>query len=476
MKAFVPTFSLMPHAAGIEGCDRLRRMREKAIDEYHRMLASDENLTTSFFARLKEAMRVNRLAYGEREIGISLRPHLLTREQYDRLTYASQILAGAFDTVVAALVENPSLMQSVGLRENERRMALVNPGFRSSTITTRLDAFVADDEVKFVEYNAENPSSLTDQAGLNQILFEVEALQTLARRYQLRQFTPIETLLQSLLATYSEWGGNGAPNVAILDWADEPTANEFILLRNYFVGRGVPTTICVPDELEYKSGRLRSGDFRIDLVYKRVIIHEFLSRVDESHPLLRACADGNVCLINPFRCKIAHKKAAFELLTDETRAGWFNPAEREVIQRCVPWTRRVLERKTSYRGQSVDLLEHVRKNRKAFILKPNDDYGGHGIFFGKGSSEAEWEQRLATALADGDYIVQEAIQLHTEEFPIFDQHQWSLQPMFVDANPFIFRGKVDGVMVRLSDTPLVNVSSGGGETGFFVLEGRINQT
>ena len=42
--------------------------------------------------------------------------------------------------------------------------------------------------------------------------------------------------------------------------------------------------------------------------------------------------------------------------------------------------------------------------------------------------------------------------------------------MFVDTNPFLFRGKVCGAMVRLSSSPVVNVTAGGGETGFFVLE------
>jgi len=42
--------------------------------------------------------------------------------------------------------------------------------------------------------------------------------------------------------------------------------------------------------------------------------------------------------------------------------------------------------------------------------------------------------------------------------------------MFVDTNPFLFSGKVWGAMVRLSNSPVVNVASGGGETGFFVIE------
>jgi hypothetical protein len=327
--------------------------------------------------------------------------------------------------------------------------------------------------VKFVEYNAENPSSLPDQDGLNQLLFEIGAMQSMAERYRLRQFSPAAGLLVALLSTYREWGGKGAPNVAILDWVNLPTANEFFLLRNYFASRGVPTIICAPDELEYEGGRLRRGEFPIDLVYKRVVIHEFLAHTDETHPLTQAYINHDVCLVNPFRCKMLHKKAGFELLTDEAHASWFTPAERKVIHRTVPWTRMVTEKRTIYRGQEIELIPFLRTHRSDFILKPNDDYGGHGIFLGDRLSEAEWDEKLSAAL-ENDFVVQETVTLHTEEFPVFDEHQWSLQPMYVDTNPFIFRGRVEGAMVRLSDSPIVNVTSGGGETGFFVIEGEAN--
>ena len=49
-------------------------------------------------------------------------------------------------------------------------MALVDPGFSTAGVTTRLDAFVHGDEIKFVESNAENPSSLPDQEELNRLL------------------------------------------------------------------------------------------------------------------------------------------------------------------------------------------------------------------------------------------------------------------------------------------------------------------
>ena len=84
---------------------------------------------------------------------------------------------------------------------------------------------------------------------------------------------------------------------------------------------------------------------------------------------------------------------------------------------------------------------------------------------------ASHSEALARALAE-DYVVQEAVELHTELFPVFNETTWDFQPMYADTNPFLFRGRVEGAMVRLSASPVVNVTSGGGEAGLFRLEGR----
>lgn len=413
-------------------------------------------------------MRKNRLLYGDRPIGIALRPHLLDQKQFHALTLSAERVTSALEKVAAAVALNPKLMGELGLTEPERKMALVDPGFLTTGVTTRLDAFVRGDEIKFVESNAENPSSLSDQEKLNRVLLELPVMANFARRYCLRQFSPVNELLRTLLSIYSEWGGSGGPNIAILDWKDLPTQNEFLLLQEHFSAHCVPTIICSPDDLEYQNRQLRCGAFRIDLVYKRVIIHEFLARYDDAHPLIHAYVNHDVCLVNPFRCKIMHKKAVFEILTDEERQNWFTSSETEAIRRTVPWTRRVSDRKTMRKREKINLLEFMRRNRSRLVLKPNDDYGGHGVHFGAQLDQREWDSAIETALS-ADYIVQDALDLHPETFPIFSETDWKLQPMFVDTNPFLFRGKVCGAMVRLSATPIVNVTSGGGETGFFVL-------
>jgi hypothetical protein len=52
-------------------------LREKAIGEFHDLLASDETLSPVVFEKLRSAMRKKRLLFGERPIGVALRPHLL---------------------------------------------------------------------------------------------------------------------------------------------------------------------------------------------------------------------------------------------------------------------------------------------------------------------------------------------------------------------------------------------------------------
>ncbi len=384
-------------------------LRKRAIDEYHDLLAADETLSAELLEKLRGEMRTNRLLYGDRPIGVSLRPHLLDSAQFQTLTQSAQSIASALEKIAIAALQSPELMRHLGLTDMEAKLALVDPGFSFAAVTTRIDGFVYQDEIRFVEYNAENPSSLSDQEGLNRILFELPAMATFTERYRLRQFSAVAQLLETLLVSYREWsGGRDAPNVAILDWENLPTSSEFVLLRNYFAARGIRTVICAPDDLEYRDGTLRAGDFQIDLVYKRILIHEFLSRFDETHPLVRAYVNHDICMVNPFRCKIMHKKASFELLTDQAHESRFTSAEQEAIRRCVPWTRRVIDRRTTRDGRSIELLNFIRRNRALLVLKPNDDYGGHGVFLGPRLDDRAWDDAIATALS-GDYVAQDAI-------------------------------------------------------------------
>jgi uncharacterized circularly permuted ATP-grasp superfamily protein len=280
---------------------------------------------------------------------------------------------------------------------------------------------------------------------------------------------PHKRLLQSLLQAYRESGGDKEqPQIAIVDWKGVSTESEFRILQKYFASESCPTVIADPDELKYSNGVLTAGDFTIDIVYKRVIIHEFLERCSQDHPLARAYADGRVCMANSFRTKLGHKKAVFAILSDQRHANLFTAEEVEVFRRHIPWTRRVREGFTGFAGEEQNLIELIREQRELFVLKPNDDYGGHGVFLGWETSEDDWERAIALAL-ERPYVVQQRVPLKKTPMPTFSGGL-RIDEMYVDFNPFLFHNEVEGALVRLSSSSLLNVTSGGGQTALLVLE------
>jgi hypothetical protein len=165
-----------------------------------------------------------------------------------------------------------------------------------------------------------------------------------------------------------------------------------------------------------------------------------------------------------------HKKALFAVLTDERHAGLFTEDEREAVRRHVPWTRMVREGRTEKGGAEIDLLDYVRSNSGRLVLKPNDDYGGHGIYIGWNCDAAAWDDAIQAALADGDYLVQERVKTARETFPaLLDDGSVVFAEQLVDLDPLLFNGRVGSAFTRLSSTELANVSSGGGMVPTFII-------
>jgi uncharacterized circularly permuted ATP-grasp superfamily protein len=133
----------------------------------------------------------------------------------------------------------------------------------------------------------------------------------------------------------------------------------------------------------------------------------------------------------------------------------------------------VRDRKTTHGGAEIDLLDFIARRRDRLVLKPNDDYGGHGIYIGWNADEGEWETALKHALADGDYLVQERVQTARETFPaLTEDGRVEFAEQLVDLDPLLFYGKVGSAFTRLSHSELANVSSGGGMVPTFIVEGK----
>ena len=441
----------------------------KALDE---RILRDPALGRDLFDELIAAQRELGLVFRNHPTCPFLRPHIITRSRYAEVTQAAATIAQAFERLVAQALIDDELLKVFGLTAAEEKMARIDPGYSRLCVTSRLDAYVTETGFQFLEYNAETPAGVGDQMQLEKVLFGLSHVRDLLQSHRHWRPEPHRQLLAALLAAYRDWGGKEQPpNIAIVDWKGVPTESEFCVLQKYFASEGCPTIIADPRDLRYDGGHLLAGDFRIDILYKRIIIHEFLEQCGDGHPLARAYADGRVCIANSFRTKIAHKKAGFAVLSDPRYADLFTPEEIAVFQRHIPWTRRVERGQTTFRGADQDLVSLLQQERQRFVLKPNDDYGGHGVFIGWETSPNQWQDAISLAL-DRPYVVQERAAIRRVPFPTFGtlSDRVRLEEMFIDFNPFLFHNEAEGALVRLSSSSLLNVTAGGGQTALLVLE------
>jgi uncharacterized circularly permuted ATP-grasp superfamily protein len=441
--------------------------------EWHARLRTDEELTAEFCRRFAGSMRERKLTFGDRVHSPFLRPFLLAEEDEARIRDRAETLAAAGERVVRAAMETPALLDQLGVTDAEMPLIEIDPGYATASTASRLDAFLLPDDLYFAEYNAESPAGL----GYTQRLSELFAGLPVAARFReahaIRFHRPIERMLDALIASYAEWGGRAhPPTIAIVDWREVPTWTEFEILRDAFAAAGVPTVISDPRDLRFDGKTLIAGGQRIDLVYRRVLLNDIVERLDECRPLVDAYRTRAVCVANTFRCKLAHKKAFFAVLTDPANRSLFTTAEHAAIRSSVPWTRVLRDAKTSKDEVKVELLKLARDRREQLVLKPNDEYGGTGVVLGWEQSVSAWDAALDAALRDsvGTWVVQERIPVRRELFPQFDDHgRVTMRDMLVDLAPYLFRGRMGGYLTRLSATGLANVTSGGGQVPAFVV-------
>jgi uncharacterized circularly permuted ATP-grasp superfamily protein len=449
-----------------------------AIAHWHSLLRPEVELTPSYAEAFTTELRGRHLNFGDRIHCPFLRPFFLDEEQVALVRRVSETIARMGETLVAASAARAELFDALAVTEADRALVAIDPGYGTSSTASRLDSFILPGSLQFAEYNAESPAGLGYTDTLVGVFDTLAITKRFRERYDARALTLMGQMLDALLASYREWGGTAnPPMIAIVDFRGVPTWAEFEMLQARFIELGVPTVVCEPQDLVFDGTSLSLDGRHIDLVYRRCLVNDIVDRPDDCRALVDAYAARAVCVANTLRCKLPHKKAFFAVLTDARFADLFDASDRAAIAPHVPWTRLVREGRTERHGESIDLIPYVRAHRADLVMKPNDDFGGHGVILGWEADEATWDTTLARALSGQDdaWVVQEKIHVRRELFPRFKPGEGAvIGDMLVDCAPYLFRGKLAGFLTRLSAGGLANVTSGGGQVPSYIVRAKVS--
>jgi hypothetical protein len=282
-------------------------------------------------------------------------------------------------------------------------------------------------------------------------------------------FKPVLGFAETLLRAHRHNVPDRAPHLAL---TAEPDTLDTVVENSNFVKyldrmEGVTAVLADPREFEDRGGAIYCRGKQITAMFMDFnadVMLEMGKEFDLSG--LRAAVKAGI-VVNPKGMEPVGVKSVFEAVRGEVR----HLMHQSTVERT-PWTRFFQERSTTGpRGEEItDLPAWVREHYPELILKPVKGYSGKGIMLGWESENPDRD--IQTALAAGNYIVQEKIPLELwgEDSPWLKDGTAALERWQTDFRCLITDTGVIGFLGRFGGVP-TNVGSGGGTQPLALLPG-----
>jgi glutathionylspermidine synthase len=371
-------------------------------------------------------------------------------------------LSSVLDRFCDAYADDGRLRDELAVPAREDALIRLDPGYSRPLRICRLDAFLQGYEVKFLEFNADSPAGI----GYTDVLYEGlrRAIDLPGVRAEFETaYTPmLPLLIDTLLGAYRELRGERSelpetPRLALVDAEGSPSVPEFRIICAAARAGGIEALWGTLDDVAYDGTHLGVRGEPVHLVYRRALLEDL-----PEGDLIAAARDRRAAVVNPFRARVANNKKLFALLQDPRFAHLVEERERRVIDETIPWTRVLRPGRTSYGEWVVDLLQFVSDNRERLVLKPASDYGGHGVSLGMETDQSRWDALIEEHVEDGDFVVQEYVPVPEEMFPTVEDGHVQMRLKRFNINPFGIGGRYAGMITRISDQAVINVTAGGG--------------
>ncbi|HXI21502.1 MAG TPA: hypothetical protein VNH46_10475 [Gemmatimonadales bacterium] len=411
-------------------------------------------------------------------------PVTLRQDQLGYLHYVSQTILNCLKRLPDLYLSDPAVREILRLEPEEEAWlaGCWTPAHREiNPIVARLDAVVDlsnamwKDTLRYVEPNLTGIGGIHLAPTCDGVLSDlvVPALQARDPTLVLQRGADLRELLLQELLEHLE--ATGRPNGQIvlvdpkyeLDGPDEPES----LVEHFRERYGIRVLHADPSELRLRDGEVWYGDSRVDVAYRDYGVLDLIELEREggdSRPM-RALFAGNR-MVSSIAAEL-DQKSCWEVFTDpELARRHLTAEEQQVMRRHLLWTRLVAERRTTTpTGESVDLLPFIRRERETLVLKPNRSYGGEGVTLGPSVSQSQWDDALATALADEDrWVVQQIASIPVREFPLLTPDGSVHREPFYLVMGFAPTRYGVSLVARASQKQVVNVALQGGECGVMI--------
>lgn len=380
-------------------------------------------------------------------------PKMFTEEDIQIFKNLIRVLYGIFDKVTDRYRADASYRRLFGFSKGLEALILRKPRYQSKIPIARIDIFYNEKtkDFKFCEFNTDGSSAMNEDRELNHGLRLTKGYQELAARYEIRTFELFDSWAKASLRIYQETeGAVRRPYVAIVDFMESATNNEFEIFAESYRRQGAECEICEIRKLRYENGRLYgSGNRPIDLIYRRAVTSDIMKHFEEVTDFIRAVKEEAVCLIGDFTTQIAHNKILYYILHHPMTQAFLTQEENTYVKAHIPYTALM----------TADYLPYDRivQDKDNWILKPLDSYGSKGVFAGvEFASEEEWKKIVEKHRVKG-YLAQEfCMPYQTSNIDFSKGTDSDFMNVSNLTGLFVYDGEFQGIYSRVSRGKIIS--------------------
>ena len=315
----------------------------------------------------------------------------------------------------------------------------------------RADAYHDGTSFKLLEFNVGSELGGIDAAQVNRAFLNVASFRDFADHHQLAYVDTAAVLADALRAAAHRVTSSGEPAVALLEGPGGLKEHEhvFVAIQEAMRGHGIDLLLGEIDQVGFRNGKAMLDGIPVDVVLRYFAAGQLLDDPTSRGALdmlMRAHRTGDTVLFTPLESGLFASKTCLALVHDPHLREELTVAERELVDRIVPWTRML---GTGIAADRLGLLDACRAQREALILKPGVGYGGVGAVLGREVSDREWSEILI-AVKDQDYVVQRIVSPTSE--PVCNPDTGALEDWHANWGIFTTQDGYAGAFVRALKT------------------------
>lgn len=369
-----------------------------------------------------------------------------------------------------------AMMRDLGVPERQLAAMTALSGDRTPVRLGRADLYREQSGFKLLEYNASCSLGGWDIEKLTLAYLRDPGFAEFAEREGLVCPPTLRLIMDTMLQEVGPLDTADRPMIALADWPHTLKNIRPVLrvVSGLLDGLGYRASPCHLGELDHRSDGVYLHGEKVDVVFRLFLPKGLMTGGDEAYRLLdllhESVRGGRVRYFADLGLDLFCHKGCLALLSDERDAHAFDATERALIDRLLPWTRILRDRRTEADGETVDLVAYVKAHREDLIIKPAYDYGGAGIAAGWKVGDEEWSKLVDGSLS-GSHLVQRRSRPVMERF--LDDDSGELRPWVLNWGVFVTPFGYGGTSVRGipdPDVSVVSVGAGAFKGGAFHVE------